>query len=453
MNINLPWLSSRVYLFIFCFIDILLFIFLGSFYKPIFNNNYLSNISLIFCSLFVLLTTSYICGRYLIERRKKKLIMLKFLFIRSLRFALLIILFFSLLKNFSFIEYNYINIIQFVLAFISLSFVCQLIIQFSIFKDINNPKRWIFIGSTKYFNDLKNHIQKSSLKNSSFILMEFAENGLSKSIINKIENSDYGLIIGDEFNLSDNEKIIIYNMKTNGALILTGLKWCINFLQSVPSSILSDEDILRNEFLVDCNSISMRIKRLADVIFSILLLGFLSPIILLSAILIYSEDSGSVFYSQLRNGYKGEKFRIWKLRTMKENAELNGVLWAKNDDPRITNIGKFLRKMRIDELPQLISVINGKMSLIGPRPERPEFDKILENKINHYKIRQYIKPGLSGWAQVNYPYGASVEDASFKLSFDLYYLQNFSNLLDMLIFFKTIRLVFNLKGSIPIKKN
>ena len=123
----------------------------------------------------------------------------------------------------------------------------------------------------------------------------------------------------------------------------------------------------------------------------------------------------------------------------------------KKNDIRITKIGSVLRKLRIDELPQLIQVISGEMSLIGPRPERPEFDVIIEKEIKYYNMRNWIKPGLSGWAQVNISYGASIEDAKNKFNYDLYYLKNFSFLLDIIIFFKTIKLVFTAKGSQPDK--
>ena len=133
---------------------------------------------------------------------------------------------------------------------------------------------------------------------------------------------------------------------------------------------------------------------------------------------------------------------------MKINSEVNGPQWSKKNDKRITKVGDFIRKTRIDELPQLVSVIIGDMSLIGPRPERPEIDKILISKIKNYKLRYQVKPGLSGWAQVNYPYGASIEDTEYKLGYDIFYIRNFSFWLDVVIFFKTIRLVMNLEGSI-----
>ena len=136
---------------------------------------------------------------------------------------------------------------------------------------------------------------------------------------------------------------------------------------------------------------------------------------------------------------------------MKINAEEKGAQWAVKNDTRITNIGKILRKFRVDELPQLVQVIRGDMSLIGPRPERPEIDKVLKRDIKYYSMRNWIKPGLSGWAQVNLPYGASIEDSKNKFSYELFYLKNFSFILDIIIFFKTLKLIFTAKGSQPLK--
>ena len=134
---------------------------------------------------------------------------------------------------------------------------------------------------------------------------------------------------------------------------------------------------------------------------------------------------------------------------MSTDAESDGPQWSSRFDSRVTTIGSILRRTRVDELPQLWCVLNGTMSLIGPRPERPEIDKNLEKLIPYYPLRLNVRPGLSGWAQVNYPYGASTEDSSNKLSYDLYYLRNSSVGLDILILFKTIRLVFNAHGSLP----
>lgn len=191
------------------------------------------------------------------------------------------------------------------------------------------------------------------------------------------------------------------------------------------------------------------LKRLADIILSILILILSCPLLVVIAFLVHITDKGPIFYSQKRTGYLGKEIIIFKIRSMKINAEKNDPIWAAQNDSRITKIGKFIRKTRLDEIPQLISVIKGEMSLIGPRPERPSIEKDLLNNIPNYDLRHLIKPGLSGWAQVNYPYGASIEDSYMKLSFDLYYIAKFSIFLDFIIFFKTIILVSTAKGSIP----
>ena len=140
---------------------------------------------------------------------------------------------------------------------------------------------------------------------------------------------------------------------------------------------------------------------------NISILLFALPLLILSALIIKCYDNGPIFYKQKRTGLWGEEILIYKLRTMINNAELNGVKWSIKNDSRITPFGKILRKTRFDEVPQLFSVIKGEMSLIGPRPERPEFDKDFIQSIENYETRYWLKPGLSGWAQVNYPYGAS----------------------------------------------
>ena len=205
-----------------------------------------------------------------------------------------------------------------------------------------------------------------------------------------------------------------------------------------------------NIFFIDYNNYQFRLKRLSEFIISLMLIILTSPIVFIAALAIYLEDKGEIFYSQNRTGYLNKIIKIQKLRTLKIESEKNGPQWISKNDSRITKVGRILRKLRIDELPQLISVLKGEMALIGPRPERPQIDNKLEKKINHYRKRYYLKPGLSGWAQVNYPYGASVKDAEMKLSYDLYYLRNYSNFLDLLIFVKTIKMVLSGKGSIPI---
>ena len=231
--------------------------------------------------------------------------------------------------------------------------------------------------------------------------------------------------------------------------IITASNWCEKNLQRIPSEYLSENDFDFNNLINQSQNFNWRLKRFGDITISLFLLLLSTPLIIFSALLIKLEDNGSVFYSQYRTGLYGKTFKIYKLRSMRQNSEKNGPVWAKEKDPRITKVGNFLRKSRIDELPQLWAVVLGDMSLIGPRPERPEIEKTLLKEIPFYNYRNTIKPGISGWAQVNYRYGASVEDSELKFSYEIFYLKNHSLFLDIFIFFKTLKLVINMEGSTP----
>jgi sugar transferase (PEP-CTERM system associated) len=190
------------------------------------------------------------------------------------------------------------------------------------------------------------------------------------------------------------------------------------------------------------------IKRLFDLATAGTLLVMALPVMLITAIAIRLESRGPILYRQERVGQGGRPFTCMKFRSMRVDAEKDGVArWAQAQDPRITRVGHFIRKMRIDELPQLINVLRGEMSLVGPRPERPTFVAQLKDSIRFYDVRHSVKPGLTGWAQVRYSYGASVEDASRKLQFDLYYVKNHSLFLDLLILVETVRVVLFREGA------
>ncbi len=187
--------------------------------------------------------------------------------------------------------------------------------------------------------------------------------------------------------------------------------------------------------------ISSAAKRLFDIIASSILLALTLPIIVLFAALIKLDSKGSAFFRQTRVGLYGQSFPVIKLRSMRTDAEKDGAKWASKDDPRITRIGKFIRKVRIDELPQTWSVLKGHMSFVGPRPEVPQFVADLEDKLPFYAERHMVKPGITGWAQINYPYGASIEDSRHKLEYDLYYAKNYTPFLDLLILLQTLRVI------------
>ncbi len=187
-------------------------------------------------------------------------------------------------------------------------------------------------------------------------------------------------------------------------------------------------------------------KRLFDLVLASLFFLVLWPFMLLTAIAVRLDSPGPVLYHQVRVGLNGKSFRIYKFRSMRQDAEKNGAVWAKKNDSRVTRVGSFIRNTRLDELPQLYNVLAGHMSFVGPRPERPEFVTELANQIPFYETRHKVKPGLMGWAQLKYPYGASVDDARNKLQYDLYYTKNHSFLMDMLIMIQTVEIILLGKG-------
>ena len=188
--------------------------------------------------------------------------------------------------------------------------------------------------------------------------------------------------------------------------------------------------------------LSSAAKRLFDIVASGLLLLLTSPLVIVTALIVKAESKGPAFYRQKRVGLFGQEFDILKLRSMREDAEVTGTaVWAEKNDPRITRVGRVIRRLGIDELPQVWTVLMGEMSFVGPRPERPSFVAQLVQQMPYYAERHMMKPGITGWAQINYPYGASMDDARQKLEYDLYYAKNYTPFLDLVILLQTIRVV------------
>jgi sugar transferase (PEP-CTERM system associated) len=188
-------------------------------------------------------------------------------------------------------------------------------------------------------------------------------------------------------------------------------------------------------------------KRVADIFLSLFGLLVSLPITVLSAIIIKLESPGGIFYTQERVGENGRIFRVIKFRSMRSDAEKDGPVWAMDNDTRVTRFGGFIRKVRIDEIPQMWNVLKGEMSFVGPRPERPIFVEQLVKSIPYYALRHAVKPGITGWAQICYPYGASEEDALRNLEYDLYYIKNMTLLMDLWVIFQTIKTVLFQKGA------
>lgn len=239
---------------------------------------------------------------------------------------------------------------------------------------------------------------------------------------------------------------LLLNYKLKGVKIEHG----ITFYERLAGKILVNK--VKPSWIIFSKGFSISrflafLRRSADIAVSLTLLLLTVPIMLVTVVVIKLESPGPVLYLQERVGKGRRLFKVMKFRSMVQDAEKNGAVWAVTNDARVTRFGRFIRKTRIDELPQLINVLRGEMSVIGPRPERPVFVERLKKIIPFYDIRHDIRPGVTGWTQVCYPYGASEEDALRKLEYDLYYMKNVSFALDMLIIFRTIKTVLFAKGG------
>ena len=256
-----------------------------------------------------------------------------------------------------------------------------------------------------------------------------------------------GVIVTTQINFSQSQTQQLMQMRLRGIPVYTLPDVYETFWYKLPSSLLQDKWLAFSDgFNLMPGYFSKKLKRVVDIILILFLLVLVAPLLLLVALLVRLDSPGPVLYSQQRSGLYGKPFRVYKFRSMYQDAEKLGAQWASQRDRRITRVGYWLRLLRIDELPQIWNVLQGEMSLIGPRPERPEFDVKLKEAIPYYEVRYLVKPGITGWAQVMYPYGASIEDAYEKLSYDLYYIKNYSIWLDLAIAFKTIRVVLLGKG-------
>ena len=337
-------------------------------------------------------------------------------------------------------------LVPLLLAVALLSTVAQAYLARIVLIRYQQSQCWLFLGDSHVQLRLEQHLAWRRL--SAHLEPIFDQQ------LTRLKDGGYAGVLCADFNaLPAAQQQQLLQLQNSGVPVLSLVGWCERLLQRFPPELLTSADLLRGEFSLTRGTMQLRLKRLGDLLVSGGLLLLTAPILLIAALLIRLQDGGPVLYSQLRSGLDRNPYRIWKLRTMRVDAEHHGAQWVGKGDARITPLGRLLRLTRLDELPQLWAVLQGEMSLIGPRPERPEFEQELELQIPHYRLRHLMRPGLSGWAQVNYPYGASVKDAANKLSYDLYYLRNFSFWLDLLILFKTIRLVFNAQGAVPTSQS
>ena len=435
LGLEIPiWMQSRKNLFLFFLFDFILFIYIKTDRLTRIDNR--ESILMTFLLALLWCLSSYVIGKYSYFKNKAYLINKVLNLIKSNLFAIIfiylidkvVIIYFPSFPPFSRDKILLLGLISFFLQF------CKLYIY-----KLYNKKHFLYLsGSDIEINQFRNLSRELPiLKNIQLIKSH-------KDISNQ-----FGKISVIIFNKNEKYKEIYKTFPKLGIEKFSPFSWCEKYLNRIPSNYLTSDTYNKNDWILDSDSFQWRLKRFGDVAISIFILIFSLPLIIIFSFIIWLEDKGPIFYSQIRTGINGKEFKLTKLRTMKQKAEISGAVWASEYDERITKIGSFLRRTRIDELPQLLSVLFGDMSLIGPRPERPEIEITLKENIPNYDLRNLIKPGLSGWAQVNYPYGASIKDSEIKLSYELFYIRNQSFLLDILIFLKTIKLILNMKGSVP----
>ncbi|MBS1970384.1 MAG: exopolysaccharide biosynthesis polyprenyl glycosylphosphotransferase [Bdellovibrionales bacterium] len=307
------------------------------------------------------------------------------------------------------------------------------------YQQIRANADWLFVVNDKIHQQLLQDLKKNSFAGKITILAQ----SQWKELQIQLEKVWHSLVIATTSQeLNQELGPTLMQARFSGQFVQDLSLFYENTWRKVPIYYLEhDWFVLSEGFGLVHNPVGLRIKRLADVFLSSLLLLVTWPFMLLTAIAVKLESKGPAVYSQVRTGVDGEDFVIYKFRSMRTDAEKDGAKWASTNDSRITRVGKFIRLTRLDELPQLWNVFRGDMSFIGPRPERPEFNKELEKQIPFYNLRHLVRPGITGWAQVLYPYGASVEDSKEKLQYDLFYIKNYSLFLDFIIVLKTISVV------------
>jgi len=323
---------------------------------------------------------------------------------------------------------------------------------------IKKSASWLFLGTAEKLNYLLSDFNISA--DELIILLDDLENkdqlpeiyqdsinGDTSKLSNCKKKAITGVIVATDKRFNEKEVSTLMSYRASGASLHEFTAFYEQFQFKVPVLHLQHGWFMQGGgFDLLQNAIGLKLKRVMDALLAIILLIGLSPVFLITAIIILLDSRGPVFYSQTRQGLNDTEFKVHKFRSMIVDAEKEGVKWAEDNDPRVTRFGSFIRKTRVDELPQLWNVLKGEMSFIGPRPERPEFIQKLEIEIPYYDLRHLVMPGITGWAQVMYPYGASVEDAKEKLQYDLFYIKNFSLLLDFVILMKTLRIILRREG-------
>jgi len=321
-----------------------------------------------------------------------------------------------------------------IIGFGIFSFLFRRII-YSLFSKMITQKA-ILIGNSNYLKELENIISKNPQMGLN-ILNHF--NNLNEIDLDLKNTNNLVIILDNNIDIKDQNILNFYRKEIE---ILDTAQAYEKYLYKIPVEYIDLSFIIEN----------IKIKKdifytfttfTIDIIFSILLIIISSPFVLVCSIFIYTYDKGPIFYTQERVGLNGKIFKLYKLRSMMLDSEKDGAMWSTGaQDTRVTPIGKIIRKLHIDEIPQMINILNGDISLVGPRPERPEFVTILNKDIPYYSFRHIIRPGFTGWAQIKYRYASTIEDSKEKFEYDLYYIKNRNIFIDFGIIIRTIQIIF-----------
>lgn len=332
---------------------------------------------------------------------------------------------------------------------LALFFILSLAYRFAFllyFHRIKGQLKWLILGDSNLQNIIRQDFSALQFEGT----LEYFDLTQSFSALRETFHKPWSTIVIPNLGSLPEQKLIgelIIEAKCSGLNTMSIVEFYEKHLMKVPLALIDYNWFINaGGFYTITQPLQLRLKRLADLFFAIILGAALLPVLVLVYCAIRLESKGPGLYSQVRTGKDGRPFRIYKFRSMVVDAEKDGAKWASKNDNRVTRIGRFIRATRIDELPQLWNVIRGDMSFIGPRPERPEFNEKLKQEIPYYDLRHMLRPGLTGWAQVLYPYGASALDSKEKLQYELYYIKHSGITLDLAIVLKTIGVVFGARG-------
>jgi exopolysaccharide biosynthesis polyprenyl glycosylphosphotransferase len=399
--------------------------------------------SIFWASLLIILSTQYIFGvyDYSDERTVKTLLgrvlralILSFVGIGILSHIFATDVFGSLGEGFIFGAFA---------GFFAISTPVRILFQ-NIDQKYKSARRWLFLIPEKNLEMIKKDLLANHFQGHVTFLTE-------KQLAELPAQLDYSwtaIILGlEDSDLSTELAQALMQIRLKGQSVFNICDFYEVYFKKVPVDFLKRSwFVLTDGFILVENPIGLRFKRLMDFGCALTLFALTWPVMILAAIAIKLDSKGPAIFKQERVGKNGRRFNIYKFRSMVTDAEKNGAQWATANDTRVTRVGAFIRATRIDELPQLFNILTGEMSFVGPRPERQEFNEKIEAVVPFYNVRHLVRPGITGWAQVLFPYGASIEDSKQKLQYEIYYIKNYSIIMDIEVVLKTISVVLLGKG-------